>query len=143
MTCLVDTGVLVAARNPRDPLHPTAEPALRAALRGAWGRPLVSDYIADEAITLARKRLRNHAEADRFAAFLLGEPPFQLALALARVDAEMFAEARRVFHRYDDHLLSFTDCTSIALVRRLGAEGVVSFDSGFDGIVPRVDPCSA
>ena len=34
--------------------------------------------------------------------------------------------------------MSFTDCTTIALMRIMHVENVVSFDVGFDGIMPRI-----
>jgi predicted nucleic acid-binding protein len=34
--------------------------------------------------------------------------------------------------------MSFTDCTSLALMEMRGIEGIASFDSGFDGLVKRI-----
>ena len=34
--------------------------------------------------------------------------------------------------------MSFTDCTTLALMRIVDVENVVSFDADFDGITPRI-----
>ena len=143
MAVIVDTNVLVGSWLTDDPLHASAGAALRKAARGAWGTLLVSDYVVDEAITLARQRSHRHSVADGLAAYLLGEPPHTRSFALARVGEEEFHLARAIFHEHPDRLLSFTDCTIIALVQRMRLQGVLSFDRGFDGIVPRIDPVDA
>lgn len=140
MTVLLDTTVLVGAWLERDDLHVSSAAAMRHALAGGWGPLYISDYILDEAVTLTRSRTGDHRKADRLAGYLLGEAPHPGRFQLARVGPGDFAQARAIFHRYGDHALSFTDCTSIALVRALGLGGVVSHDRGFDGIVRRIDP---
>jgi predicted nucleic acid-binding protein len=34
--------------------------------------------------------------------------------------------------------LSFTDCTSIAIIESNGIKQIMSFDSGFDGLITRI-----
>jgi len=54
------------------------------------------------------------------------------------VDSEAFKEGWRLFPNYAGRGLSFTDCTSVALMRLRGIESLLSFDMGFDGIVQRI-----
>jgi predicted nucleic acid-binding protein len=37
-----------------------------------------------------------------------------------------------------ERFLSFTDCTSLALMEKNGIKRIASFDSGFDGLVERI-----
>ena len=141
MSVLLDTNVLVGAKVPGDPLHAPSVLALERAMKGQWGRPAVSDYIVDEAVTLARARTRSHQAADDLAAFLLGEPPHEPVFEVIPVDRAAFTLARALFRRYDDRFLSFTDCTTLALAQHLDLR-VLSFDRGFDGLAPRLDPSS-
>lgn len=138
MTVLIDTGILVAAQNPRDRLHQPARAVIDAALAGTWGRAAITDYIVDEAVTLCRVRTRRHALADGLAARLLAEPPHVPAFVLHKVGYEDFLEARRLFSAYHDHDLSFTDCTTLAILRSRSIEHLLSFDDDFDGLAPRV-----
>lgn len=68
---------------------------------------------------------------------ILGEltKPF---LVVIRVDGEVFKDAWKLFPRYAGKGLSFTDCTTIALMRMMNIENIVSFDADFDGITPRI-----
>ena len=64
------------------------------------------------------------------------------ALCRSRLDRpdedEAFKEAWRLFPRYAGKGLGFTDCTTIALMRRMDVENLVSFDADFDGITSRI-----
>ncbi|EMA03789.1 hypothetical protein SAMN05443574_102394 [Haloarcula vallismortis] len=51
----------------------------------------------------------------------------------------LFFEGVAVRERYEDHCLSFTDATTIALVEHHDFDYVLSFDD-FDGLVSRLDP---
>lgn len=136
----MDTNIFVGYWLERDPLHRVASRALRLALRGTWGTLYVSDYIIDEAVTFVRYRGGSHALADDLASFLVGEGPHPPRFRVARVGTKDFSAARAAFHQYDDKFLSFTDCTSITLVRALGLRGILSSDGGFDGLIRRIDP---
>ncbi len=139
MTVLLDTGVLVADQNPRDRRHEAAAAAMEAALAGTWGKVAITDYIVDEAVTLCRVRTGRHDLADGLAARLIGEPPHRPAFAMSRVTYEDFLEARKLFSTYSDQDLSFTDCTTLAVLRSRSIDHLLSFDDDFDGLAPRID----
>lgn len=44
---------------------------------------------------------------------------------------EVEQNAQDIFRRFDDKKLSFTDCTSFALINRYGIETVFAFDEHF------------
>lgn len=54
-----------------------------------------------------------------------------------------FDDAIRILPRSPDRALSFTDATTVALVRARGIDHVLSFDDDLDGLVDRVDPSRA
>jgi len=137
MSVFVDTGVFVAFHNTRDTNHNRALELMRGIVDGELGTAYTSDYVFDEAVTVALVRTRRPENALAVGRMILGEltAPF---LAILRVGDDTFKEAWRLFPRYAGRRLSFTDCTSIALMRRGGIERIVSFDTDFDGIVPRI-----
>ncbi len=137
MGVFLDTGVFIAFHNTRDTNHNRALELIRDIVNGELGTAYTSDYIFDEAITVALVRTRKPENAIAVGKMILGEltTPF---LAILRVGDEEFKEAWRIFPRYTGRRLSFTDCTSIALMRARGIENIVSFDTDFDGIVPRI-----
>ncbi|MFB6211019.1 MAG: type II toxin-antitoxin system VapC family toxin [Halobacteriales archaeon] len=142
MTVLVDTGVLYADHDTDATRHETAKKALDAVYDGEFGHPYVSDYIFDEAITLTRTRSGSHTAAKQLSDRLLGENQYPAVYERLQVSTTVFSDAVSIFERFDDHGLSFTDATSIALIDRHQIDGILSFDDDFDGIVNRIQPTS-
>ena len=137
MSAFIDTGFLIAFHNVMDVNHTRAVELMKKIVDGEFGTVYTSDYIFDEAVTLTLIRTRRPEIALTMGKMILGEltTPF---LILLRVDNEVFEEAWRLFSRYAERGLSFTDCTSIALIKRRGIESIISFDKDFDGIIPRI-----
>jgi len=59
MSLLIDTSALVAARNADDRNHNKALDIMTRALKGEFGKLYISDYIFDEAVTIAYIRTGN------------------------------------------------------------------------------------
>jgi hypothetical protein len=137
MSVFVDSGVFIAFHNVRDANHGRALELMREMASGRLGSIYTSDYVFDEAVTVALIRTKRPEVAITLGKIILGEltKPF---LTVLRVDEEAFKEAWKLFSRYAGKGLSFTDCTSIALMRIRNIESLVSFDKSFDGIVPRI-----
>lgn len=140
MSVLVDTGVIVAHLNQRDPRHDAARAAMKAVFAGRRGRAFASDYVLDEAVTLARRRTKSHAVAMSVADFILGRRDFRPFFEVLMVTGPVFRSALQVFERYHDKDLSFTDATSIALIEKRHIDHILTFDADFEGIVPRIAP---
>ena len=54
------------------------------------------------------------------------------------VDKEVLSKGWEIFVKFADKKLSFTDCTTIELMKTRDIEYLASFDGGFDGIVERI-----
>jgi predicted nucleic acid-binding protein len=140
MTVLVDTGVLYADHDMDAARHDIASDAIEAVYDGEFGQPYISDYIFDEVLTLTRQRTQSHTTAIEVGHLLRGQAEFPKVYGMVHVSAAVFAEANDTFERYDDQNLSFTDATSIALLGRREFDGILSFESDFDGLVTRFEP---
>jgi predicted nucleic acid-binding protein len=134
MAVFVDTGVFVAVRNRKDRNHQRAKDLMRSALRAEYGIIHTSDYVVDEAITTALSRTRNHQIAVNTGTYILSSPRIE-TLPISQED---FKLAWSKFQTMRDKFLSFTDCTSLAIMEKRGIERIMSFDSEFDGLVERV-----
>jgi predicted nucleic acid-binding protein len=88
---------------------------------------ITTDYILDEAITLARFRA-GHTAAVRLGTALLTSKVLQLI----PITPERRAKAWQLFQQYDDQAFSFTDCTSFAVMRELGLTEAFAFDTDFE-----------
>ena len=126
MSVFLDTGFFVAFHNSRDVNHGRALKLMERLLRGEFGSGFTSDYVFDEAITVALIRTGRHDLAVDLGNLILGldRPRFVTVLP---VGEEIFEDSWSIFVNYSEHGLSFTDCSSIALVRKLGIEGIISF----------------
>lgn len=142
MTVFVDAGVFYAQADRSANRHDTAREALNEVLRGEYGQPYTSDYVYDEAVTLTLARTDDHAKAATVGRRLRGEDEFPSLLRIEHVRPPLFDEAVEIFERYDDQRLSFTDATTVALVRDRDIDHVLAFDDDFDGLVDRLDPAT-
>jgi len=133
---LLDTDFLVSFWNPAEQRHAEADAFFEELVTGRHGRLYVTDFLVDEAATLALRRARDPRQAVAFLRFLLGDPPPPRVLALLRVGPDLFRAATVLFARLAPRRLSFTDCTSIEVVREHRLDALVTFDSGFSGLVP-------
>lgn len=120
----VDTGAWYALVDADDPDHGRVVPCFRA----HRGRLITSNFVFDEAITLTRYRL-GWPVASRLGAQLRAG---QVALVERVTPIEIDEEAAwAIFSSYRDKSLSFTDCTSFALVKRLDIDLCLAIDSDF------------
>lgn len=120
---LVDTSALVALADKRDARNQAA----RRTLADLEHEQLVmSDYVFDETVTLLSRR-PGHEVAIQVGRRLRAAS----ALRIERLDSEDLDAVWALFERPARHGLSFTDCTSIALARRLSGRAIFTFDPDF------------
>ena len=118
----VDTGAWVALFVEADAQHPAA----RAWISSNLDRLVTSDYIVDEVLTLISARYR------RQTAIRAGNVLFSKDLAgLIQLTDEDKELAWGIFRSHSDKGWSFTDCTSFALMQRLGISNAFAFDQHF------------
>jgi uncharacterized protein len=137
VSIFLDTGVFVAFENPRDTNHRAAMGLVEAAAEGAWGEVFTSDYVFDEAVTTALQRTRRPDAALRVGRLILGTGPLGRLTGLVYVSPELFLRSWQQFVRLIERGLSFTDCTTLELMRSLRVGEIASFDADFDGFVVR------
>jgi uncharacterized protein len=134
----VDTGGWMACADRADPAHSACTAARDATLEA--GRTLITtDFVVDETLTLIRFRL-GLAAATAWWHQIDGSA----RLRWERVDHDRFERARNLLFQYRDKDLSFTDCTSIAVMRELRLTTAITTDRhfhqvGFD-VLPATRP---
>jgi predicted nucleic acid-binding protein len=133
MSVFADTGAFLAYRNKKDRYHAIALKLFRDALKGKYGQIYTSDYVYDEALTLALTRTNNIAVAMDIAE-VIKSPRIKMVL----VDSQLLEISTKTFRQYSDRNLSFTDAVSIEIMNGLDIEKSLGFDSHFNGIVEQV-----
>ncbi len=121
----VDTAGWVACTDTAEPAHKQA-----AAARDRWleegGLLVTTDYVADETLTLLRKRFGLDV-AEAWWRQVEGSPRLRWEfVSLARAD-----KARGMFFRYSDKDFSFTDCTGFVVMRELKLREALTTDHHF------------
>jgi predicted nucleic acid-binding protein len=129
MTVFVDSGGWLSAVNKADQYYADGRPYLEGLIR-ARARILTTDFILDEVLT----RLRYDVGYRKAVEFL------ELArrsnengvLAIASVTPALWKRAEDFFVLYRDVKLSFTDCTSFALLEARPVDTVFGYDDHFE-----------
>lgn len=128
-TILVDTWAWLALNYQGDQDYDRAQVANRELLEQGYSY-LTINFILDETYTLLRRR----AYAQRAIDF--GREIHQAValggLELITITSDIEMDAWNIFEKYADLKgLSYTDCTSVAVVHRLGLQEVFSADNHF------------
>ncbi len=134
MTVLIDTGVIIAAFNRRDSYHRWAARRLKQILEGTWGPPYVTDYIIDEVLSYAARKLGS--EAGRKLGELLLE---RRLFHIIPVTLDTVLDAWQLYRRYLP-LLSFTDATSLTVAKTYGLDYIVTLDEPLANLYPSITP---
>ena len=132
----VDTAGWMACADRADPVHLACITARDTAMEA--GRLLVTtDFVVDETLTLIRIRL-GLAAANAWWQQIDGSA----RLRWERVEAARFERARHLFFQFRDKDLSFTDCTSVAVMRELKLKVVLTTDHHFEQVGFELLPAS-
>ncbi len=134
MAVFVDTGIFVALRNADDEFHTRSKELMKRALKGEFGTIYTSDYVIDEAVTTALVRTRRHDLAVDVGSYIIESP----RIAKLWTTKDVFDVAWEKFKTFKDQLLSFSDCVSLVLMEKNRIRQIISFDSGFDGVIQRI-----
>ena len=134
MSLFVDTGVFFAAYSKKDVHHSNAVELMEWGMRGKGGTMYTSDYIFDETVTLARVKTHDSEISIKIGQMIKDSP----RINLLKIDEDIFNMAWAIFEKYCQKGLSFTDCTSIAIVKSHKIDTIFSFDAHFDGIINKM-----
>ncbi len=137
MSLFLDTGVVVAAHNVRDANHARALEILEEVREGEHGTAYSSDFVLDEAVTLALVRTRSRETALDVGRFFLPDRAADGFVVLLHVDEATIRGAWDSFRRRETNL-SFTDWTTVEMTRSLRIDRVASFDAALDPWVVRL-----
>lgn len=129
---VVDTSALCALIDRDDRYHQAVTGFLQE--NGHQISLIVTDYVLDETLTWVKARFGSQAalqlghrlRASNFCQFV-------------KLTAEDEQATWQVFQQYDDKAWSYTDCSCLALMQRLGVHEALSTDRHFDqmGIIRR------
>jgi len=120
-----DTSGLYALVDKNDASHATARDAVAAILRSS-SRLVVTDYVIDESVTLAKAR-GGALVADRVLALVERSQ----GIRIEWIGPDRFAATRAFFRKHADHAYSFTDCSSFVVMHELRLNRALTTDRHF------------
>lgn len=134
LTVFIDTGIFVALHNADDSFNLRSKELVGQALSGDFGRMYTSDYVIDEAVSTALVRTRKYELAQDLGSHIISSA----RITKIFVNEEIFQNAWKKFVALKEKALSFTDCTSLAIMETKKIKQILSFDSDFDGLTKRI-----
>jgi predicted nucleic acid-binding protein len=120
----IDTSAFCALTIPKDQ-HNFIAKSLYRQIQKDKAILYTSDYVLDEVYTLLKNR-SSHATAVKFM-----NQMDKCSMTILRVNEDIEDAAKIIFKKFDDRRLSFTDCTSFALINQFNIEAVFAFDEHF------------
>ncbi len=140
MSIFIDAGIFIAYVNEKDKLHAQASGLIDDIIENKHGAAFTSNAVFDEAVTFLLYKTGDVRNAARVRDFILGnkEKDILQFMNLIFVDKEVLNKGWEIFEKFASKKLSFTDCTTIELMKTRDIEYLASFDGGFDGIVERI-----
>ena len=123
MVIIIDASVFVAYANKDDIHNKRAQEITRLIIAGRYGRALTTDYIFDETISVVLRK------SNKINAVELGNYILNSEIHVAKIDSSIFEESWNLFKKFEN--FSFTDCTTLAIMKTLGIKDIATFDKEF------------
>ena len=124
MKVFIDTGAFCALTIPKDEHNQKAKFILKQ-LKERKAILYTSDYVLDEVYTLLKTRA-SHTTSVKFMDELQ-----KISIIILRITQGIEESAKAIFRQFEDKRLSFTDCSSFALINHFGIDAVFAFDEHF------------
>lgn len=122
----IDTVTLFASFFADEKHHTKAKKIVGAIAEEKVRNVVYSDYVLDELLTLARAK-KGAAVSNKILEEIINSE-----IKMVKIEQRHLSLAMELFKSYEK--LSFTDCTTVALMLDLGIREIYSFDKGFDSV---------
>ncbi|MDV3278462.1 MAG: PIN domain-containing protein [Nitrososphaerales archaeon] len=123
----LDSSFLVAFGVDGDANHSRSVEVMRDIVNSAYGPPVISDYVFDETTTVTFLRTKELKKAR-----VVGDAMLK-AFRMLKVDDEVFRRAWQEFRSQKGTRYSFTDSTTVELMRQNNIRNIATFDREFRG----------
>jgi predicted nucleic acid-binding protein len=104
---------------------------MKKALKGEYGKLIVTNYIIDEVLTLARVRTGKCESGEAIQISLKTEKDKKNLFFTIIIDKKIIDLSEEYYKNYCEQGLSFTDCSILACMKEYEIDYLASFDKGF------------
>jgi len=126
MKAFADSGWFIALHNKKDVHHKEALEILQK-IPAKKVMVYTSDYIIDEAVTLALARTKSPDTAEALGEGIMNSK----YIKILKISEDNFQDAWQFFKKYKCNYYSFTDCTTFILMREQNINTAFTFDKHF------------
>ena len=124
----LDTSFIVSYKIENDKHHEEAINLMKRIANGKSGRPIISDYIFDETVTVVFSRSKKLSIA-----LEMGDE-LKKSVEIIRIDESVFEDGWKIFKNQKNTKFSFTDSTTLALMNKENIKNIATFDEDFKKI---------
>ena len=121
----LDTSFLVSVEVKTDQNHEKATKIMNKIIEGDFGEPIISDYIFDETITVTFGRTKDLGKS-----VSVGEN-LRDSTKMIKMDEQSFENAWEIFKSQEYTRFSFTDCTTVSIIKKEDIANIATFDDDF------------
>ena len=123
---ILDTSLIVSYKIENDQTHGKAVKIMNDISNGIYGKPVISDYIFDEVVSVIFFRSKSLQLA------IDAGNEIMKNITMEKIDDGVFGMAWETFAGQKGTGFSFTDCTILALLRKGNIEKLATFDLDFE-----------
>ena len=132
LAVFLDTGFFLAVKNKDDKNFQTAQSWMRRFLKNEFGEIYTSTFVFNELVTLALVRIKRSDFAINLGNYILKSKKIKI---ISFTD-EDFKNSWKIFQKYKEKRLTFTDCSILVHCKRLNCNFLATFDTHFKGLIP-------
>ncbi len=125
---ILDTSFIVSYYNTMDSNHAKAVKIMEQLKDNKWGDIFISDYIFDETATVIFSKLKDLGATVKIVADLNN------FVNMSFIEAATFEGSWEIFKSQKGTKFSFTDCTTLSLMKNMGIAHIATFDEDFKRI---------
>jgi len=123
---ILDTSFLVSYYNTMDENHSMAKILMDVILKGDF-EVFISDYIFNECCTVLLLRLKDSKRSIEVCEVIK-------SIEMIMVNETCFQRTWEIFKEQNKHKMSFTDCSTLALMETYRIKNIATFDEGFEKV---------
>lgn len=125
---ILDTSFIVSYYNTRDENHEKATELMKEIVNRKYGNLYITDYIFDESITVILIRLKSLFETIKIGELI------RKSTEIVEVGRDVFDESWKLFKKQKETAFSFTDCTTLNVMKKMDINNIATFDEDFKRI---------
>ncbi len=121
----LDSSFIISYKIENDENHDKSLIIMKKIVNGKYGIPIIYDYIFDEFVTVLLNKAKSLSISVNSGNELID------STKMLTIDEEAFEKAWEIFKKQKNTKFSFTDCSTLALMKKEDINNIATFDKDF------------